>query len=63
MELTARQSAVRWTAIAVGVVYCLVPVLWMVAIALRPQGAFSFPLSLVPRSVTVDNIRGVLTGA
>jgi ABC-type glycerol-3-phosphate transport system permease component len=63
VELTARQSVVRWLVIAVGVAYSLVPVLWIVAIALRPQGAFTFPLPLVPNRFTLSNLHAVVSGA
>ena len=63
MELTQRQNAVRWLVIAVGVAYSLIPVLWIVAIALRPQGGFTFPLPLVPDQFTLSNLREVLFGS
>jgi multiple sugar transport system permease protein len=63
VELTARQSVVRWLVIAIGVAYSLVPVLWVVAIALRPQGAFTFPLPLIPNRFTLSNLHEVVSGA
>jgi ABC-type glycerol-3-phosphate transport system permease component len=62
VELTARESAVRWTVITIGVAYALVPVLWVLTIALRPQSAFTFPLPLIPDMFTLDNLREVLVG-
>jgi len=64
VELTARQNVVRWAFIAVGVAYALVPVLWMITIALRPQGGFTtFPLPLIPTRFTFDNLKEVLGGS
>ena len=62
MDLTPRQNTIRWAAISVGVAYSLIPVLWVVAIAVRPQGAFTFPLPLVPNEFTLTNLREVLFG-
>ena len=63
MDLTPRQNAVRWIVIAVGVSYALIPVLWVVAIALRPQSAFTFPLPLIPNKFTLANLREVVSGS
>ena len=62
MDLTPKQNTIRWVVISVGVAYSLIPVLWVVAIALRPQGAFTFPLPLVPNEFTLTNLREVLFG-
>jgi multiple sugar transport system permease protein len=62
VELTRAQRAVRWLVLALGLAYALVPVLWVLAIALRPRSAFTFPLPLVPTSFTVDNLHDVLFG-
>jgi multiple sugar transport system permease protein len=63
VELTRRQSTVRWALIAIGVVYALVPVLWVLAISVRPQGAFTYPLPLIPTKFTFANLKDVLTGS
>jgi ABC-type glycerol-3-phosphate transport system permease component len=60
VDLTPRQSVFRWVVIVTGLVYSLVPVFWVVAIALRPRGAFNFPLPLVPTKFTLTNLRQVL---
>jgi multiple sugar transport system permease protein len=64
VELTRRQSTVRWGLIVFGLVYALVPVLWVFAIAVRPQGAFtSYPLPLVPTRFTFSNLKEILSGS
>lgn len=63
MELTSSQKAVRWIVLAVGLVYSLVPVLWVVAIALRPQNQFAFPIPLIPKGLTLDNLRHTLSSS
>jgi multiple sugar transport system permease protein len=62
VELTPSQKALRWCVLAFGLAYALIPILWVVAIALRPRSAFTFPLPLVPTGLTLDNVREVLTG-
>jgi multiple sugar transport system permease protein len=54
---------VRWLVLGVGLVYSLVPVLWVVTIALHSQSSFKFPLPLIPTSFSFSNIREVLTGS
>ncbi len=61
MELTYSQRIVRWLVIGIGLLYALVPVLWVVAIALRPQNQFAFPIPLVPKGFTLDNLRRTLS--
>jgi len=63
VELTRAQSTVRWGLIAFGLVYALVPVLWVLAIAIRPRSGFTFPLPLIPTHFTLSNIKEVVTGA
>jgi multiple sugar transport system permease protein len=63
VELTRRQSTVRWTLIAFGLFYALVPVLWVLAIAVRPRSAFTFPLPLIPTDFTFSNLWEILHGA
>ncbi len=63
MELTRGQRLVRWLVVGAGLAYALVPILWVLVIALRPRTAFTFPLPLVPTRFTLDNLREVLFGA
>ena len=59
MELTFGQRAIRWLVISVGLAYALVPMLWVLAIALRPRSAFSFPLPLIPTQFTLSNLADI----
>jgi ABC-type glycerol-3-phosphate transport system permease component len=63
VELTPAQRAVRVLVLAVGLAYALVPVFWVLAIALRPRSAFTFPLPLMPTSFTLSNLHDVLLGS
>jgi ABC-type glycerol-3-phosphate transport system permease component len=60
VELTRGQQAIRCLVLAIGLAYALIPVLWMLAIALLPRDAFSFPLPLVPTHFTLTNLRDAL---
>src|SRR5262249_19512892 len=62
MELTRRQSAVRWLVVGVGLLYALVPVLWVLTIALRPRKAFRFPRPLIPTRFPLSNVHEVVSG-
>jgi multiple sugar transport system permease protein len=59
VELTPAQKTVRWLVLALGLAYALVPVLWVLAIALRPRSAFTFPLPLVPTQFTLSNLTAI----
>lgn len=63
MELTPAQKTLRWLVLAVGLVYALVPVLWVIAIALRPRSQFTYPLPLLPKSLTLANVNDALTAS
>ncbi|TMG34127.1 MAG: carbohydrate ABC transporter permease [Chloroflexi bacterium] len=52
--------AVRFVALAGGLAFTLVPVLWVASLALRPAGAVTFPVSLLPPSLTLENLRTIL---
>lgn len=58
---TAWQWARLYVAVIIGVVWTLVPVLWMLSIAIRPRGdLFRHGFSLIPKSPTLDNIIDVI---
>jgi multiple sugar transport system permease protein len=59
VELTAGQKVVRVLVLCVGLAYALVPMLWVLAIALRPRSAFTFPLPLVPTKLTLANLEAI----
>lgn len=52
--------AARLLTLAVGLLFTLVPVLWVASVALRPSGALTFPVSLLPPSLTLENLRTIL---
>jgi multiple sugar transport system permease protein len=62
MRLSLSQRVVRALFVALMLVFTLLPIAWIVSIALRPATATIFPISLVPTSLTLDNVREVLFG-
>jgi ABC-type glycerol-3-phosphate transport system permease component len=43
--------------------FALLPLLWIVSIAIRPGSQAVYPISILPSSLTLDNITGVLFGS
>lgn len=62
VRLSLSQRVVRALFIALMLLFTLLPIAWIVSIALRPATATVFPISLVPPSLTLDNVREVLFG-
>ena len=62
VRLSLSQRVVRALFVALMLVFTLLPIAWIVSIALRPATATVFPISLVPPSLTLDNVREVLFG-
>jgi multiple sugar transport system permease protein len=62
MRLGLAQRAARWIVIGLAVAYTVVPILWILSIAVRPVGAVVFPVPLLPSGITFDNFTNVLFG-
>jgi ABC-type glycerol-3-phosphate transport system permease component len=62
VRLSTLQRLVRGAAVALALAFALLPLLWVVSIALRPGSQSLYPISIVPTSLTLDNISGVLFG-
>jgi multiple sugar transport system permease protein len=56
------QRILRAAAIAIALAFALLPLLWVVSIAIRPSTQSVYPISIIPTAVTLDNITGVLFG-
>jgi multiple sugar transport system permease protein len=63
IRLTPGQRLGRSVFIVIVLLFTILPVAWIASIALRPAGATVFPISLIPPSLTLDNIHEVLFGA
>jgi ABC-type glycerol-3-phosphate transport system permease component len=62
VRLSGLQRLVRGAAIGVALAFAVLPLLWVVSIAIRPGTQAVYPISILPSSVTLDNITGVLFG-
>ena len=52
----------RAVVVAVALAFAVLPLAWIVAIAVRPGTQAVYPISIIPSSLTLDNITGVLFG-
>jgi ABC-type glycerol-3-phosphate transport system permease component len=62
IRLTQPQKTIRLVVIVFGLLFTLLPLLWVISIALRPGNQAIFPISILPSRLTLDNIWGVLFG-
>ena len=60
MELSPFQKALRWLVLAIGLLFTLVPVVWILSVAFRPPGSFTFPVPILPSGVSLANFATVL---
>jgi multiple sugar transport system permease protein len=63
VRLSALQRIVRAAAVGLALAFAVLPLLWVVSIAIRPGTQAVYPISILPSSVTLDNITGVLFGS
>jgi multiple sugar transport system permease protein len=63
VRLSALQRIVRAAAVSLALAFAVLPLLWVVSIAIRPGTQAVYPISILPSSVTLDNITGVLFGS
>jgi multiple sugar transport system permease protein len=62
IRLSLPQKGIRLVVIVFGLLFTLLPLLWVISIALRPGNQAIFPISILPSRLTLDNIWGVLFG-
>ena len=63
VRLSPLQRLVRAAAVGLALAFAVLPLLWVVSIAIRPSTTAVYPISILPGSVTLDNITGVLFGS
>jgi ABC-type glycerol-3-phosphate transport system permease component len=63
VRLSGLQRLGRALAVGLALAFALLPLLWVVSIAIRPGSQAVYPISILPSSVTLDNITGVLFGS
>ena len=62
IRLSIVQRGLRLAIIVVAILFTLLPLLWIISIALRPGSQAIFPISIIPSSLTLDNVTAVLFG-
>ena len=62
IRLSVLQRTVRLVLIVLVLLFTIMPLLWIISIALRPGSQAIFPISVLPSSLTFDNIYAVLFG-
>ena len=62
VRLSAGQRVLRAVAVGFALAFALLPLLWVVSIAIRPGSQAVYPISILPTSLTLDNVTGVLFG-
>jgi multiple sugar transport system permease protein len=62
VRLSTLQRLVRAAAVALALAFALLPLLWVISIAVRPGSQALYPISLIPTSLTLDNVTGVFFG-
>jgi multiple sugar transport system permease protein len=63
VRLSGLQRFVRALGVGLMLAFALLPLLWVVSIAIRPGSQAVYPISILPSSVTLDNFTGVLFGS
>jgi multiple sugar transport system permease protein len=62
VRLSAVQRVLRAVAVGFALAFALLPLLWVISIAVRPGSQAVYPISILPTSLTLDNVTGVLFG-
>lgn len=62
VRFARRQRLLRALVIAAAVVFTVLPISWIISIAIRPAGNALFPISILPSALTLDNLAEVLAG-
>jgi multiple sugar transport system permease protein len=63
VRFTRWQRLLRAIFIAAALVFTLLPLSWIISIAVRPANTAVFPITILPSSVTLDNLRAALVGS
>lgn len=62
VRFSTAQRLLRAAGITVALAFAVLPLAWVVAIAIRPGTQAVYPISIIPTNLTLDNITGVLFG-
>lgn len=62
IRLSVVQRTLRLILIVLALLFTITPLLWIISIGLRPGSQAIFPISILPSSLTLDNVYAVLFG-
>ena len=62
IRLSGVQRILRLILIVLALLFTITPLLWIISIGLRPGSQAIFPISILPSSLTLDNVYAVLFG-
>jgi ABC-type glycerol-3-phosphate transport system permease component len=62
IRVSLLHKVLRLAMIVFGLLFTILPLLWVVSIAIRPGTQAVFPISILPSRVTLENVWGVLFG-
>ena len=62
IRLSVVQRTLRLLLIVLALLFTITPLLWIISIGLRPGSQAIFPISILPSSLTLDNVYAVLFG-
>jgi multiple sugar transport system permease protein len=62
VRFSRAQRIARAALIAAALVFTILPISWIVSIAIRPATTAIFPISIIPPAVTADNLLAALSG-
>lgn len=63
VRFTRWQRVARAVFLLAALIFTLLPLSWLISIAIRPPDTAVFPITIIPPSVTLDNLRKVLVGS
>ena len=63
VRFTRWQRVARAVFIVAALIFTVLPLSWLISIAIRPPSTAVFPITLLPPTVTLDNLREVLVGS
>jgi multiple sugar transport system permease protein len=62
IHLSSAQRLLRGLFLSLALVFTLLPISWIVSIAIRPGQTAVFPITILPPSLTLDNLQAVVSG-
>jgi multiple sugar transport system permease protein len=63
VHFSLSQRVLRAAFVVLALIFTLLPLSWIISIAIRPASTAVFPITILPPGVTLDNLRNVLAGS